>query len=177
MIEIRIYNKQNIQTFGTILNDESQLSNWLELIGEAKGKPERWVLAKELMENGNPEEPEHWMWHSEYYEDSDVLQTEIRIKKYIVNELNELGHTIEVEKEESQNWVLLKADYTIEIIDLDKDYDWLLSECHRKRKAEYPDSGEFLDSIVKGDEVQKQMYIDKCLEVKLKYPLPIKESK
>jgi hypothetical protein len=176
MVQVKLLNKHNIEIFKTTLNDESELSNWLDLIGKAKGRPERWVLAKELMKNGDPQEPEHWMWHSEHYEDSDVLQTEIRVRKYIVNEINELGHTIEVEKEESQNWALLRADYTIEIIDLDSDYDWLLSECHRKRKAEYPDSGDYLDAIVKGDEIQKQNYIDKCLEVKLKYPKPIRED-
>ena len=140
------------------------------------GKPERWVRAKELMENGNPNEPEHWMWHSEYYEESDVLQTEERTRSYIVNEVNELGHTIEVEKEEKETWVLLKADYTIEIIDLDADYDWLLSECHRKRKAEYPPMENYLDAIVKNDEQQKQDYIDKCLEVKSKYPKPVRSN-
>jgi hypothetical protein len=175
MKSIKIYNKKNSIIFGATL-EENEISNWLENIGEAKGKSERWVLAKELIENGNPEEPEHWMWHSEYYEESDIVKTQIRVKKYIVNELNDLGHTIEVEKEENENLVLLKSDYTIEIIDLDKDYDYLLSECHKKRKAEYPDSGEFLDSIVKGDEEQKQMYIDKCLEVKRKYPKPIREG-
>jgi len=176
MKNIKVYDKQN-----KLISDENKYENENDFINYIVstnyfGKPERWVLAKKLMENGNSEELEHWMWHSEHYEDSDVLQTEIRIRKYIVNELNELGHTIEVEKEENENWVLLKADYTIEIIDLDSDYDWLLSECHRKRRAEYPDSGEFLDSIVKGDEEQKQMYIDKCLEVKLKYPKPIRED-
>jgi hypothetical protein len=178
MKNIKIYNKYNELISNNNLIENEKLEEKIEYIknGNFFGKPERWVLAKELMENGNSEEPEHWMWHSEHYEDSDVLKTEIRVRKYIVNELNDLGHTIEVEKEESQNWVLLRADYTIEIIDLDKDYDWLLSECHRKRKAEYPDSSDYLDAIVKGDEVQKQMYIDKCLEVKLKYPKPIRED-
>ena len=62
MKEIKILNKQNIQTFGTTLNDQSELSNWLELIGEAKGKPERWVLQD-----------------SESYDPSDILETEERI--------------------------------------------------------------------------------------------------
>ena len=140
------------------------------------GKPERWVRAKELMENGNTEEPEHWMWHSEYYEESDVLQTEERTRSYIVNEVNELGHTIEVQKEEVETWVLLKADYTIEVIDLDQDYNWLLSECHRKRKAEYPKIEDWMDAMVKNDEQQKKDYIDKCLEVKSKYPKPIRSN-
>lgn len=175
MKQVKIYNKQNLQIFGANLQ-ENEIDSWLQIIGEAKGKPERWVRAKELMENGNPEEPEHWMWHSEYYKDSDVLQTEERTRSYIVNELNELGHTVEVEKEEVETWVLLRADYTIEIIDLDNDYDWLLSEVHTKRKAEYPPYEDYLDAIVKNDEQQKQNYIDKCLQVKSKYPLPIRSN-
>ena len=175
MKQVKIYNKQNIQIFGANLQ-ENEIDSWLQIIGEAKGKSERWVLAKELMENGNPEEPEHWMWHSEYYEESDVLQTEERTRIYIVNEINKLGHTIEVEKEEKETWVLLRADYTIEVIDLDQDYDWLLSECHRKRKEEYPPYEDYLDAIVKNDEQQKQDYIDKCLQVKSKYPKPIRSN-
>ena len=39
-----------------------------------------------------------------------------------------------------------------------------------KRAKEYPDYREYLDGIVKGDEAQKQKYIDDCLAVKAKYP-------
>ena len=40
----------------------------------------------------------------------------------------------------------------------------------RNRKEEYPPIENYLDAIVKGDEVQKQEYIDACLAVKAKYP-------
>ena len=43
------------------------------------------------------------------------------------------------------------------------------AEC---RQAEYPPMADYIDAIVKGDEVQKQVYIDACKEVKLKYPKP-----
>lgn len=173
---IRVFNKQN-----KLVSDLNHYEDPTEFINfnvsnNTWGKSERWVLAKELMENGNPNEPEHWMWHSEYYEESDVLQTEERTRSYIVNEVNELGHTIEVEKVEKETWVLLRADYTIEVIDLDADYDWLLSECHRKRKEEYPKIEDWMDAMVKNDEQQKQDYIDKCLEVKSKYPKPIRSN-
>ena len=58
---------------------------------------------------------------------------------------------------------------------MDHDYEWLLSEVHKKRKAEYPPVEDYLDAIVKNDEDQKNIYIEKCLEVKRKYPLPTKE--
>ena len=43
-------------------------------------------------------------------------------------------------------------------------------EYQRKRKAEYPPMADYLDAIVKGDDAQKQKYIDDCLAVKEKYP-------
>lgn len=39
-----------------------------------------------------------------------------------------------------------------------------------KRASEYPNVLDYIDGIVKGDEVQVQEYIDKCLAVKAKYP-------
>lgn len=176
MKKVNIYRKD-----GSIKSPDNIYENpneWINncITSNSWGLPERWVQAKELMENSNTNEPEHWMWHSEYYEDSDVLQIEERNINYTVNEINELGHTIEVEKTKKEKWVLLKADYIIEIIDLENDYDWLLNECHRKRKEEYPKIEEYLDAIVKNDKKQKQNYIDKCLEVKNKYPLPIRSN-
>ncbi len=51
---------------------------------------------------------------------------------------------------------------------LQAEYD--AQEYIRQRKAEYPDFREYLDAIVKGDDTQKQKYIDDCLAVKAKYP-------
>ena len=42
----------------------------------------------------------------------------------------------------------------------------------QKRKVEYPPIEDYVDAMVKGDEVQKQAYIDACLAVKAKYPKP-----
>jgi len=39
-----------------------------------------------------------------------------------------------------------------------------------KRQAEYPPVEDYMDAVVKGDEAQKQAYIDACLAVKAKYP-------
>jgi hypothetical protein len=39
-----------------------------------------------------------------------------------------------------------------------------------QRANEYPPITDYLDGIVKGDEEQVQAYIDKCLEIKAKYP-------
>jgi hypothetical protein len=50
--------------------------------------------------------------------------------------------------------------------------EWEATEYQRLRAVEYPDFKEYLDGIVKGDQTQMQAYIDKCLEVKAKYPKP-----
>tara|TARA_S200002703_G_scaffold39476_1_gene34602 strand:+ start:552 stop:845 length:294 start_codon:yes stop_codon:yes gene_type:complete len=39
-----------------------------------------------------------------------------------------------------------------------------------KRRSEYPSMEDYLDAIVKGDDAQKQKYIDDCKAVKEKYP-------
>ena len=38
------------------------------------------------------------------------------------------------------------------------------------RAAEYPPVSDYLDAVVKGDDAQKQAYVEACLSVKLKYP-------
>ena len=45
-----------------------------------------------------------------------------------------------------------------------------LNEIKTKRANEYPDFREYLDGIVKGDNIQIQKYINDCLAVKAKYP-------
>jgi len=42
----------------------------------------------------------------------------------------------------------------------------------RKRKFEYPPITDYLDAVVKGDQVQIDKYIADCLAVKAKYPKP-----
>tara|TARA_R110000772_G_scaffold268335_1_gene394925 strand:+ start:531 stop:818 length:288 start_codon:yes stop_codon:yes gene_type:complete len=39
-----------------------------------------------------------------------------------------------------------------------------------ERQAEYPDFKDYLDGVVKGDQVQIDKYIADCLAVKAKYP-------
>jgi hypothetical protein len=56
----------------------------------------------------------------------------------------------------------------IEIARLQSEYE--AKEYQRLRAKEYPPITDYLDGIVKGDEEQVQAYIDKCLEIKAKYP-------
>lgn len=179
MKKINIYRKdRTLRSPNNIYEDPTE---WINncITNNSWGLPERWVRAKELIENNNPNEPEHWVWHSEYYEESDVLEKEERTFNYIDYEVNELGHTVEVTKERIENWVKLKADYIIEIIDLDQDYNWLLSEVHRKRREEYPPLSELGDALYwkeNGNDSKYIEYIGKCDAVKNKYPLPIRSN-
>jgi hypothetical protein len=42
----------------------------------------------------------------------------------------------------------------------------------KRRQLEYPPITDYLDGIVKGDQTQIEEYIQKCLEIKMKYPKP-----
>ena len=49
--------------------------------------------------------------------------------------------------------------------------NWVDPEAYKyKRQQEYPPMADYLDGIVKGDDIQIQKYIDDCLAVKAKYP-------
>tara|TARA_R110002096_G_scaffold28269_1_gene85774 strand:+ start:74 stop:376 length:303 start_codon:yes stop_codon:yes gene_type:complete len=61
-----------------------------------------------------------------------------------------------------------QSEIDAEILKLQAEYD---SQTYsRARAKEYPDYRIYLDGVVKGDDTQKQKYIDDCKAVKLKYP-------
>ena len=47
---------------------------------------------------------------------------------------------------------------------------WKLLNYQILREPLYPNQSEYLDAVVKGDDLAIQQYKDKCLAVKLKYP-------
>jgi hypothetical protein len=73
--------------------------------------------------------------------------------------------------------VTIRGDIAYDAQDNEVTYDKSAVEAYvashayiTKRQAEYPPMADYLDAIVKGDEQQKQAYIDACLAVKAKYP-------
>ena len=96
----------------------------------------------------------------------------IRENGYIVNTIvNGVEHTF--------NCII--ANDTIE--DLDEIVQWNIDNLSApfippqptyadKRISEYPPITDYLDGVVKGDQTQIDEYIQKCLEVKAKYPKP-----
>lgn len=66
--------------------------------------------------------------------------------------------------------VKLKAQYTIEIVDIPQEH--ALKECIANRKAEYPTMEEFLNAYFDGGESAVQILQAQRLAVKQKYPKP-----
>ena len=145
MKKVIIKNLVGIQTHGAEMEDPTA---WIAecVAGNVWGKPERWVLHKD--------EP-----MAEAYDEADVLEEKVEVSLDGI----------------SVKYVKLRSEYTIEIIDLDQDPEYLLQQCHAKRQAEYPSLGEFADAFVKmqnGDASQMEAYVAACLAVKAKYPKP-----
>lgn len=145
MKKIIIKNKVGEIGWGAQMEDPTE---WIAecVATNAWGKPERWVLHKD--------EP-----MAESYDDADVLEEKVEVSLDGI----------------SVKYVKLRSEYTIEIVDLDQDPEYLLQQCHAKRQAEYPSLGEFADAFVKmqnGDASQMEAYVAACLAVKAKYPKP-----
>jgi len=66
--------------------------------------------------------------------------------------------------------VKLKAEYTVEIIDISAEY--ALEQCINNRKSEYPKMEDFLNAYFDGGEEAIQDLREQRLATKLKYPKP-----
>lgn len=171
MKKITVTNIKTLEQWEATLEDETEWVN-LCLFHKIWGKPERWVKAK--VENIFPQE---------IYSEEDVLErkSEQEPNGYETDEegntvFDKDGSTPKI-KYVSVDYVLLKQEYIITIIELETDYDYLLAECHKKRRAEYPSITECADALYhkeQGDSTLYNSYIEKCRLIKEKYPLPIK---
>ena len=74
---------------------------------------------------------------------------------------------------EFDNWKVdkdLEVD-TYESVDVSEQMNqWKLQNYQILREPLYPSQSEYLDAVVKGDDLAIQQYKDKCLAVKEKYP-------
>lgn len=125
------------------------------------GKPERWVSADEphdladvleerevVVQEASPKVPEVWN------EQGELVQAEVP----------ELPAVVKKE-------VKLKAEYSIEIIDVSAEHE--LAECLAKRKAEYPSPEDFLNAWFDGGDAALEELKQKRLAVKAKHPKPV----
>lgn len=172
MKRVDITNNKNGQKFSAKMEDPTE---WIKQCKDtnAWGKSERWVKAK--VGDTFPEE---------VYSEEDVIETKSE-QEPNGYETDEEGNTV-FDKDGSTpkinyntvEYALLKAEYDLEIIDLETDYDYLLAECHKKRRTEYPSISDCADALYwkeQGDFTLYNAYIEKCKLIKEKYPKPIQE--
>jgi hypothetical protein len=137
MKKVIIKDKDGVQKAGAEMLDPSQ---WIDecVASNSWGKPERWVLHKD--------EP-----MAEVYDEADVLEERV----------------VQEESVSPRKEVRLKAEYSIEIIDVSQEH--ALREVMAKRIAEYPSPAEFLNAYFDGG---LDLLREKRLQVKAKYPKP-----
>ncbi len=96
-----------------------------------------------------------------YIDDVSVLNEKYGIKSVMIDNIL---------KDIEGNPITLPSDIEEKRAELISEYNAL--NYQRKRRFEYPPITEYLDGVVKGDQEQIDAYIQKCLEVKTKYPKP-----
>lgn len=86
-------------------------------------------------------------------------------------DLEETEEVITGQDEDGNDIVETRLINVYEPVDVSEQMiDWKLANYQILREPLYPKQSEYLDAIVKEDEVAIQEYKDKCLAVKLKYP-------
>lgn len=140
MKSITIKNKLGVQIAQAAIEDPT---DWIAqgVAGNWWGKAERLVPHKD--------EP-----LAEPYDEADVLE-----EKVVIDDLGQ-----------EKKFVLLKAEYTIEIEDISAKY--ALEQVLAKRKSEYPSAEEFLNAYFDGGPEALGVLQMKRLEIKAKYPKP-----
>lgn len=149
----KVYIKNNIDErgFGSCFSSEQEMENWINSCkkNNSWGKPERWLSIAQM-------------------EEYEKLITPIEFRAKAKGR----------EEDEEVIEYHLPTDYTIEIIDLDQDYDYLLSERNRKVRAEMPTMDEVAEAIFeKFAENRSEKFEalqEKRVSVKAKYPKPVK---
>jgi hypothetical protein len=96
-----------------------------------------------------------------YIDDVSVLNEKYGIKSVMIDNIL---------KDIEGNLITLPSDIEEKRAELISEYNAL--NYQRKRRFEYPPITDYLDAVVKGDQEQIDEYIQKCLEVKTKYPKP-----
>jgi hypothetical protein len=96
-----------------------------------------------------------------YIDDVSVLDVKYGIKSMLIDNIL---------KDMSGNNITLPSDIEEKRQELIQEHNAL--NYQRRRKLEYPPITDYLDGVVKGNQEQIDAYIEKCLEVKSKYPKP-----
>lgn len=114
--------------------------------------------------------PERWVPAQEGVDPADILESEMReVKPAIPAQFDEQGNEIAPEiPAETQEFVKLRAEYTVEIIDISTEH--ALQQALAARKAEYPSAEEFLNAFFDGGDEALEALRQRRLAIKAKYP-------
>lgn len=112
MFKISIMNTINNRQFGATFDTMEEANVW---IASQESKAQQGL---------------GWGYASRWLLKSEVPETHLSL---IIEEEERVNELDEVEI-----WAHLDKEYTIEIVDLSQDYDYLLEECYKNRKSEYP---------------------------------------
>jgi hypothetical protein len=187
MKKVLIKNKAGIQTHGAEMEDPTA---WVaECVAQnVWGKKERQVLHKD--EPGAEAYDEADVLEEIVVVDIPavepiLIRDEILAAPAIPAVMDDAGNIVQAEVPEvfaapalyseavpakTHKEVKLRAEYTVEIIDISA--ETALAECLAKRKAEYPTAEEFLNVFFDGGEAGLASLHAKRLEIKAKYPKP-----
>jgi len=103
------------------------------------------------------------------------FSTEEQAQSWLAEQKVKIGRREAREEQVEEEQVQFEAEASYEIENLSENYDYLLAQCYKNRRAAYPRMEDYMDAIVKGDDAQAQAYIDACLAVKALYPKPSEE--
>jgi len=153
MKKVIVKNLEGVQTHGAQLEDPTA---WIAecVAADVWGKAERLIPA---------DEP---------HDSADVLEeVDVEVSPEIAAVMNDAGEIVqEAIPAVIKKHVKLRAEYTVEIVDVTAQHE--LAECIAKRKAEYPSPEDFMNAYFDGGPAALGVLMQSRLEVKSKYPKP-----
>ena len=153
MKKVIIKNLAGVQTHGAQMEDPTA---WIAecVAADVWGKKERLI----------PQDEPHEL--------ADVLEeVDVVISPEIAAVMNDAGEIVqEAIPAVVKKHVKLRAEYTIEIVDVSAEH--ALAQCIASRKAEYPSPEEFMNAYFDGGPEALGVLMGKRLEIKAKYPKP-----
>ena len=154
MKRITVKNKNNVVTHSI------ELENHIDWVTEAESK-KHFGIPERIVDDIDGT-----------YDPDDVIENIDELVSPAVEEVVDENGVVTIPASPAvfKKMVKLKAEYTIEIIDITAEHD--LQECIKNRKSEYPTMEEFLNAYFDGGEVAVQALQQKRLLIKQKYKKP-----
>jgi hypothetical protein len=151
MKRVIIRNLEGVQTHGAEMSDPQA---WIDdcVAENAWGKAERWIPA------------------SEPHDEADVIAREQReVEPAMAAVIDETGNEVSpAVPAVAEDWVLLRAEYTVEVEDISAEH--ALQQTLAARKLEYPSAEEFLNAFFDGGDEALEELRQRRLAIKVKYP-------